>query len=58
LLSHQIHIQAPIAADQNECMAKLLSSFDNFHSMDARIVDKITGAWYPLPWFMRLDTQS
>lgn len=26
--------------------------------MDARVVDKITGAWSALPWFMRLDTKT
>lgn len=57
-LSHPIHIQAPIANDQNECMALPSTSYKNWHAMDARVVDKMTGAWSSLPWFMRLDTTN
>lgn len=60
-LSHQIHIQAPVGVDQNECMAKPTSSLvtlGKYHSMDARLVDKLTGVWSPLPQFMRLDFKT
>lgn len=39
-------------------MAVTLTPYKNWHEIDARVVDKITGAWSSLPWFMMLDKRN